>query len=469
MMTKLAGLMRMSSLRQALILTGIFIFVLILGGLITQLVNRKAIEREVEQGLIELANELKEEVINHGRVSILADFLYTDPFTGELFGYKLNNSQTVVGEFKASVFDSLGMQNQETLALFNDLGESNLFNLNANSMLMEDEELAEEEFIWKVLVIEVLDARLAVAIPLDEIDLIESTLPLSLLITGSMMSLVTLFGGLILGLKSQQRVTAIKNKLNQISEGDLSIRLLSREPKDDLDQVMQSVDKSTEKIAHLVNETKNLSVNIAHELRMPLTRLRASLERELNRGDFGISAFETALNEVAQLESIFDTIMNIAGFNAGKNQDRLVNIDLAELANDVYETYHVVVEDNVHQLQLEIDNPAIISGDISALKQALSNLIKNSMVHANQQVTITLFVTENVIGVADTGIGIPPGERDNVLNPMYQIKKSRSNNGVGLGLALVKAVADLHNAEISLHATDNLTQTGLTVKLIFSD
>lgn len=509
----------MSALRHALVLTGVFVVILVCFALVTQYVLRNYVEKAINQDLIDQSTLLSIELTNASPSSLTAIALATDRFSGLITDYQTHDGQQLIGEFNASVFDNLGMQDIEESKLFNEtyssyydpdilpneLSERDLSilienidegiddaytaeQLSAHEAVPEfddypdmpsleahdalgyypnDEFSHEAPLLWRVHVTTVNNGRLAVATPLYEIGIIDTNLPLSLLIAGIIMATITLAGGIFFGIRAQRRMSRMSAQLEQIAQGDLSVRLAPQTPKDDLDQLMVRIDHTTERLDQLMSEIKNLSVNLAHEMKTPLARLHASLQQGLERQPLTAVAFENALDETDRINTIFDTILRISRINAGQNQRAFAPIDLGELATDVTDTFSAVVEEKGSTLQLDIREPATIQGDKSALTQAIANLLQNAIVHTKPGKEIILRVTQNRLSVADHGEGIPEAKRADVLKPMARLDQSRTTPGNGLGLALVNAITKLHNAELQLRDTQTTAPHGLTVTLIF--
>ncbi|MEM1401638.1 MAG: sensor histidine kinase, partial [Pseudomonadota bacterium] len=138
-----------------------------------------------------------------------------------------------------------------------------------------------------------------------------------------------------------------------------------------------------------------------------------------------------------------------------------------DLVQDLAETYGPVIEDTGRTLRTEITPTAPIDGDRELLVQLVANLLQNAIRHTPEGSDITIAVQQNRLSVTDTGPGIPTADRDKVLEPLFRLEHSRTTEGAGLGLALVRAVADLHDAKLTLTDTTE-TPSGLTVTLFFS-
>eukprot|EP00752_Nemacystus_decipiens_P019385 g17441.t1 len=313
---------------------------------------------------------------------------------------------------------------------------------------------------WRVLVAESdEDGLVLIGVPLDEsqdaLDLLGSVL----WTTAGIVLFFVLAIGLGAGLWVQRRLVRINTTLNHLASGDLQARTGIERSRDDLDQLARRLDQTAAELERLVAQTRNLSASLAHDLRTPLARLRAKLETLPEGEERG-----AALEEVGRLSEIFDTIMRVARIEATHGEDGFEEVDLGELATELTEIFGPVVEDSGKQLELNIDAPTTIMADRNMLIQAIANLIQNAIVHGGQ--TITLLAEGPEIGVIDNGAGVDPAQYDEIIKPMVRLDAARESEGTGLGLALVRAVADRHNAELEL--SEHQPQ-GLRVALKFTD
>ncbi|MGJ8583495.1 MAG: ATP-binding protein [Marinosulfonomonas sp.] len=313
---------------------------------------------------------------------------------------------------------------------------------------------------WRVLVAQDSEgAPVMVSVPIEETKDAQELQAQILWTTAGIVVALTLAIGLWAGFLSQRRLVRINRTLGRLAAGDLSARTGHARSKDDLDDIAQNLDQTAAELERLVSQTRHLSASIAHDLRTPLARLRAQLEM-LPDGD-GRGA---ALEEANRLSEIFDTIMRVARIEAGHGRDGFEPVALETLATDMVETFGPVVEDDGKRLVLDLSMPATIQADRTMLVQALANLIQNALVHGGDQ--ITLFVHGRKMGVADNGPGVDPAQFEEIIKPMVRLDAARSSSGSGLGLALVRAVADRHGAHLELTENDPL---GLRVTVNFTE
>jgi len=274
---------------------------------------------------------------------------------------------------------------------------------------------------------------------------------------GGLTLLLAIAGGVLLSGNFLRRIDTIGRTSRAIMEGDLTARIPARGTNDEIDQLVASLNAMLDRIQQLLEGVRQVSSDIAHDLRTPLSRLRQRLEdaREhaTTTGDYA-AATEAAIGEADEMLKIFSALLRIAQIEAGAQKSAFAAVDLSELARSVGEAYLPAAEDSQHRLVLEIQNGVTLHGDRQLLAQMLSNLVENALHHTPAGTAVTVAVRGSAGGpeieVADTGPGIPPAERDKVFERFYRLDRSRGTAGSGLGLALVKAIAGLHGLAIRL-------------------
>ncbi len=312
--------------------------------------------------------------------------------------------------------------------------------------------------------------RLVVATSLGRQDLVYDAMSKILVVIGIVSTLAAILVGGILGFRSQRRMSAVLDTLSRVAGGDLAARVHPMRDRDDLDQLARRVDETTAQLEILMQQAREFSINIAHDLKTPLARLRLRLENALataERSDDSSGEIRAALEQVDGIIAIFDAFLRIAKLESGASRAGLEPVDLVALADEVAEIYAAVVEDGGRCLVVDAHGPAIVNGDRVLLIQMLANLIENGIRHTPEGTVLTLITRARELGLADTGPGIPPGEYGNVTRPMYRLDKSRSQEGAGLGLALAKTIADLHGAELVLSENAASDTPGLVVRAVF--
>jgi signal transduction histidine kinase len=273
---------------------------------------------------------------------------------------------------------------------------------------------------------------------------------------GLVVLVLGLAGAAITGAGALGHIDRVVQSIERIVNGDLTERLPQGSNAGDVNRLVEVVNHMLDEIERLMNEVKGASEDIAHDLRTPLTRLLAGLERTrrrpTSREEFA-SAVDEAIVEIRDLLATFAALLRIAEVEAGARRAGFTTVDLATVAEDVAELFEPVAESHGISLSLKIgrDMPAI-TGDPSLLFEAIGNLVDNAIKYtpAGGRVTVRTYTTDHRLGieVSDTGPGIAAAERNAVLRRFHRTEKSRNTPGCGLGLSLVAAVANLHGLHL---------------------
>lgn len=282
--------------------------------------------------------------------------------------------------------------------------------------------------------------------------------------------LLALAGGAIMSLELVRRVEAISQTSREIMAGDLSRRVPTRGRNDEFDRLAASLNAMLDRIETLMHELREVTSDIAHDLRTPLTRLRQRLELASRRSTAPEELRAALENSAADVDDILETfaaLLRIAQIEAHTNAAELAPLDLSEVLSDMVETYQSVAEEREQRLVAELPQRLPIAGDRELLFQLFSNLIENAIRHCPAGSTIGVSARPAAHGVevaiADDGPGIPVELRDKVFQRFYRLERSRTTEGTGLGLSLAAAIAKLHGASIELAGNE----PGLRVRLLF--
>jgi signal transduction histidine kinase len=270
-------------------------------------------------------------------------------------------------------------------------------------------------------------------------------------------ALLALVGGVVTSRSTLRRISAINTTVAEIMTGDLSRRIPADDTGDDFSQLVGNLNRMLDQIEKLLEGVKQVSDNIAHDLRTPLARLRNRLD-ELGKADAPREtrreAVEGAIQEADRLLGTFGALLRIARIESGARRSGFEQVELAALASGVVELYEPVADERRQRLTLRTPSRPVVLGDPELLSQALANLVDNALKYTTEGGAIEVVVDEAGSGprvsVADTGPGIPEAERELVFRRFHRLDSSRSSPGNGLGLSLVEAVANLHQLEIRL-------------------
>lgn len=313
--------------------------------------------------------------------------------------------------------------------------------------------------------------RLLVASNLDRFQKLERLFAYGLLGCAITVLVGAALGGILIRRALLGRVQSISQTTASIIEGKLSHRLVEPRDGDELQQLTRTVNRMLDQIEHLVTGVQDVSNAIAHDLRTPLSELRARLEelavaRPPDEETF--AEIDAAIDDVDRVMGIFNALLRLAEIDSGSRRSGFSDVDLAALGAEITEFYGPVAE--LKDITFGFEAPASlrVTGDAVLLAQALGNMVDNALKYAptNGKIAITarrLSADTVEIVVADNGPGIPEQERARVIERFYRMDASRGTPGVGLGLSVVSAVARLHNGTLTL--TDNHPGLRATLQL----
>jgi signal transduction histidine kinase len=253
------------------------------------------------------------------------------------------------------------------------------------------------------------------------------------------------------------RIEAINATSRAIMQRGLGERIPVRGTRDEWDHLAANLNSMLDRIEALMAQVKQVTDNVAHDLRTPLTRMRGRLEKAYNTQ--GATERERALigDTLADLDGVlrmFASLTRISQIEANERSDAARPVDLSEIAREVTELFDAAAEDKGGRLAVTGNDGVRILGDRDLLFDALSNLVDNAIKHGRDGGHVSVAVSQNggasEICVADDGPGIPADERERVFNRFYRLERSRQTPGNGLGLSLVAAVARLHGANVAM-------------------
>jgi signal transduction histidine kinase len=274
-----------------------------------------------------------------------------------------------------------------------------------------------------------------------------------------------LAGGFFVSRRVLVRVEAMTETAQTIMAGDLAGRLPVAGTGDELDRLADRLNAMLERIEALMHGLKEVSDNIAHDLKTPLTRLRNRCEQAL-RGSADVgeyrAALESTIAESDELIRTFDALLMIARAESGQARDNMTEFDAAEIARDVGELYEPVADEKGITLKVDAPVAAPVRGNRELVSQALANLVDNAIKYAGPNGKALNGAPAEIVvkagndgerialSVADHGPGIPESDRGRVVERFVRLEQSRSEPGSGLGLSLAAAVARLHGGELKL-------------------
>lgn len=269
--------------------------------------------------------------------------------------------------------------------------------------------------------------------------------------------------------RTEARIRRMESVLEAVGAGHHALRIRDA-GEDDVARLAQSVDRALDQLEAGIDAIRQVSTDVAHDLRAPLARLRLRLEPVGLDATLPAPARQeigSALADLDQISGTFDAILRLSRMQAGMVEITPVPVDLVAMCRTVHEILQASAEDAGHGLELDLPKLAVIAGDAGLLTQALVNLVDNAIRHCPPPARITLAVQHSAerisLSVRDTGPGIPAAELGRVRERFVRLDRSRHTPGSGLGLSLVDAIATLHHAEFTLDSTDK----GLSAALGF--
>lgn len=304
----------------------------------------------------------------------------------------------------------------------------------------------------------------------EEKELLEHTLTVILAVV-SVIFILACIGSILMGRNALTRIDAISRTAGEIMAGDLGKRLPLSERDNEFDELSRKLNAMLERIEQLMAGMRQVTDNVAHDLRKPLNRLRSRLEvtlLEARSEEEYRSVMEQGIHDADELLKTFNALLSIAQAEAGVKRNEWSLVSLASVAEDLADLYEAVAEEKNIRLIWTADHSAQVKGNRQLLAQAIGNLLDNAVKYTPEGGRIQLWVLKKdgvpVITLADSGPGIPESERARALQRFVRLDNARQESGNGLGLSLVSAVAKLHRAELTL--ADN-QPSGLIISLRF--
>lgn len=304
----------------------------------------------------------------------------------------------------------------------------------------------------------------------DEKALLDHTF--GLVVGATLISLIfAVIGGGWIGSSVLRRIDSVNRTASEIIGGDLGQRIPVTDRRDEFDEIAIKINAMLNRIEDLMESMQQVTNNVAHDLRSPLTRLRNRLEVTLLE-ERSPEEYEQILGEAIQdadtLIHTFNAMLSIARLEAGIDHAEWANTAIGDLVEELSELYGAVAEEQGQHLETSIRSNPQFFCNRHLIAQAITNLIDNAMKYAPKDGTIAVWVEGDnesfSVTVTDNGPGIPEEERERVLQRFVRLENERNSPGNGLGLSLVKAVASIHGAKLSLGDCE----PGLSITLSFN-
>lgn len=317
---------------------------------------------------------------------------------------------------------------------------------------------------------EVNGGRLFIAESNGDRNEVERIVVKTLFLAALLASGLVLAGGIVIGRRTHRRLASIETALDSVASGNLAARLPRHASKDDLDHISELTNTALARLQTAVRSLKQVTSNVAHDLKAPIGRAIQKLEAIEDTGESTVNVAEIGdvRSGLKLAIQTFEALLRIAEIESGARKARFKPVNFNVLIENVVDILEPIATESGHRLTGKTAAAAATAdGDQELLTQACINLVENAIRHCSKSASIQVKseVSNGVVSivVSDDGPGIPEIERDKVLERLYRLEKSRTTPGSGLGLSLVAAIADLHGAQLTL--SDN--HPGLVVTMLF--
>jgi signal transduction histidine kinase len=312
--------------------------------------------------------------------------------------------------------------------------------------------------------------RLLVGSDISDLDRFTDRIKIAVILGIALIFVLAGVASILVTRRTVGRIESINATSRAIMQSGLDKRIPLRGTHDEWDRVAENLNQMLDRIETLMGEVKQVSDNVAHDLRTPLTRMRGRLEKAYHGPRIGADDQSLIGDTIADLDAvlrIFSSLTRIAQIEAQARKGAFRTVNLVEITSEVVELYDAAAEQDGTRLTSVGDREVLVSGDRDLIFDAIANLVDNAIKHgrAGGEVVVANETIDGqpVVSIADDGPGIPIDQCEHVFKRFYRLEQSRYTPGNGLGLSLVAAVARLHGARIEL--LDN--GPGLKLRLWF--
>ena len=325
--------------------------------------------------------------------------------------------------------------------------------------------------VMRVVIVNTADNRYTLITAYDttnERKMLKRMLDNSIYVTGLLL-IASFIGSFLIGYTIIHSISRISRTARRIVDGDFSERVPTHaNDADEMSQLADDLNHMLDRIEALITSQRQVTNNIAHDLRSPLNRMRNRMEVALlDRNSEAAALREVIADSVEDAENLlktFNALLSIAQVES-RAKDDFTHTSLSDICEDLAELYDVLSEDGEHTFAASIEPGLDIMGNRQLMAQAITNLLDNAVKYTPSGGNIRLSAEKRgdniLVSVADNGKGIPPDKRDEVLKRFVRLDSARSTPGNGLGLSLVSAIVALHNGSLTLH--DN--KPGLRIQI----
>jgi signal transduction histidine kinase len=313
--------------------------------------------------------------------------------------------------------------------------------------------------------------RLLVGTDIGDLDSFTDQMKLAVISGIALIFVLAAVASILVTRRTVGRIESINATSRAIMQSGLDQRIPLRGTHDEWDRVAENLNLMLDRIETLMGEVKQVSDNVAHDLRTPLTRMRGRLEKAYHGPRNNADDQSLIGDTIADLDAvlrIFSSLTRIAQIETQQREGAFRTVNLVEIAGEVVELYDAAAEPDGTRLSIVGEREVLVTGDRDLIFDAIANLVDNAIKHgrAGGHVVVANETIDGspVVSIADDGPGIPPDQHEHVFKRFYRLEQSRYTPGNGLGLSLVAAVARLHGGRIEMR--DN--SPGLKLMLWFS-
>lgn len=281
-------------------------------------------------------------------------------------------------------------------------------------------------------------------------------------------TLISLFLGWVQGKTILTKIDRINNTARRVELGELNqrVELQPHQKTDEFDELGIHLNKMLDTIERLMADIKQVSQNIAHDLRKPLTRVQAKLEELQSRKQISVDDLETSLEDLKNLNKTFHAILQLGRLESSNPQKNFATVDLSELCRNLSSLYAEMANEQDITWSSDIEDGIMLTGDRQLLAQAIINLLENALQYTQPKQRICFLLEQKHsrihISVENTGITLTQQELEEITKPFIRLDNARSTEGNGLGLSLVKAIFNAHGSELKLSSNNDHFSANVT-------
>lgn len=287
---------------------------------------------------------------------------------------------------------------------------------------------------------------------LNEVYRLQETMRSAFIATILPTIILALVAGALVSHRASLRLLTIRHAIQRVMQGELHARLPVRRSTDDINEVAAAVNLMLDEIARLLAQIKSVGDNIAHDLKTPLALVRARLERGVAAASYDVlhTAAADAMIDLDRAMGTVAALLRISELESGTRRSAFEGVDVCALCREIYDLFEPLAEAKGVAMRFDASAARIVQGDRDLLQEAVVNLVDNAIKFTPRGGAIALRCDDGavLIRIADTGPGVPEGEREQIFKRFYRSRAARVVPGVGLGLSMAATIVELHGFEL---------------------